>query len=60
VPVDNVQVVTIRQGLIQRWLGLVTVDVDTAGASLTSTPAVVDVALEDGATLARDLAAAVS
>lgn len=60
VPVDNVQVVTIRQGLIQRWLGLVTIDVDTAGASLTSTPAVVDVALEDGATLARDLAAAVS
>ncbi|MDK2766543.1 MAG: PH domain-containing protein [Sphingomonas sp.] len=60
VPVDNVQVVTIRQGLIQRWLGLVTVDVDTAGASLTSTPAVVDVALDDGATLARDLAAAVS
>lgn len=60
VPVDNVQVVTIRQGLIQRWLGLVTVDVDTAGASLTSSPAVVDVVLEDGATLARDLAAAVS
>jgi putative membrane protein len=60
VPVENVQVVTLRQGLIQRWLGLVTVEVDTAGAGMGATPAVVDVALEDGATLARDLAAGIS
>jgi len=60
VPVDNVQVVTLRQGLIQRWLGLVTIEVDTAGAGMGATPAVVDVALEDGATLARDLAAGIS
>lgn len=60
VPVDNVQVVTLRQGLIQRWLGLVTVEVDTAGAGMGATPAVVDVAAEDGATLARDLAAGIS
>lgn len=60
VPVENVQVVTLRQGLIQRWLGLVTVEVDTAGAGMGATPAVVDVALKDGATLARDLAAGIS
>ncbi|WP_439538969.1 PH domain-containing protein [Sphingomonas sp.] len=60
VPVENVQVVTLRQGLIQRWLGLVTLEVDTAGAGMGATPAVVDVALEDGATLARDLAAGIS
>ncbi len=60
VPVDNVQVVTLRQGLIQRWLGLVTVEVDTAGAGMGPTPAVVDVTAEDGAILARDLAAGIS
>ncbi len=60
VPVENVQVVTLRQGLIQRWLGLVTVEVDTAGAGMGATPAVVDVATEDGATLARDLTAGIS
>lgn len=60
VPIENVQAVTLRQGLIQRWLGLVTVEVDTAGAGMGATPAVVDVAAEDGATLARDLAAGIS
>lgn len=60
VPVENVQVVTLRQGLIQRWLRLVTVEVDTAGAGMGPTPAVVDVTAEDGATLARDLTAGIS
>ena len=60
VPVDNVQVVTLTQGPVQRLLDLVTVDVDTAGAGMGSSPAVVDVAASDGATLARDLAAAIS
>lgn len=60
VPVDCLQVVTLRQGLVQRWLGLVSVAVDTAGAGIGATPAVVDIAAGDAATLARDLIAGIS
>lgn len=56
VPVDNIQVVTLSETLLQRLLGLVTVRVDTAGAGVGATPAVVDLVAADARTLARDLA----
>ncbi|MFL9842428.1 PH domain-containing protein [Sphingomonas sp. ST-64] len=60
VPVDNIQVVTLSETLLQRLLGLVTVRVDTAGAGVGATPVVVDLAAADARTLARDLAARVT
>ncbi|QDX24676.1 PH domain-containing protein [Sphingomonas suaedae] len=56
VPVENIQVVTLSETLLQRLLGLVTVRVDTAGAGVGATPAVVDLVAEDARALARDLA----
>ncbi len=52
VPVANAQVVTIRQGWLQRVLGVATVEVDTAGGARFGGPAVQDVALGQAWTLA--------
>ncbi|PKP92139.1 MAG: hypothetical protein CVT77_09980 [Alphaproteobacteria bacterium HGW-Alphaproteobacteria-16] len=54
-PYDNVQVVTLRSGLLQRWLGIATVLVDTAGAGMANTPDIVDVALDDAREVATGL-----
>ena len=55
VPFENVQVVTLRAGLIQRWLGVASVLVDTAGAGGGGAPDVVDLNLNDARTLATGL-----
>lgn len=55
VPFENVQVVTLRAGLIQRWLGVASVLVDTAGAGGGGAPDVVDLNLNDARTLAAGL-----
>lgn len=55
VPYENVQVVTLRAGLIQRWLGLASVLVDTAGAGGGGAPDVVDLNLTDARALATGL-----
>lgn len=57
VPYGNVQVVTLRAGLLQRWLGLASVLVDTAGAGGGGAPDVVDLNLADARALATGLVA---
>ncbi|HEY0623827.1 PH domain-containing protein [Sphingomonas sp.] len=57
VPLENVQVVTLRAGLIQRWLGVASVLVDTAGAGGFGTPDVVDLGVADARELAAGLIA---
>lgn len=57
VPYENVQVVSLEAGWLQRLLGLATVRVDTAGAGVVATPDVVDLTLEDARSLATGLAA---
>lgn len=60
VPFENVQVVTVRMGLIQRWLGIASVRVDTAGAGGGGAPDVVDLNLADARALATGLVARIS
>ncbi len=55
VPFENVQTVTLRAGLIQRWLGVASVLVDTAGAGGGGAPDVVDLNRADARTLATGL-----
>lgn len=57
VPFENVQVVTLRAGLIQRWLGVASVLVDTAGAGGGGAPDVVDLGIADAQELATGLVA---
>lgn len=55
VPFENIQVVTLRAGWLQRRLGIASVLVDTAGASGGGAPDVVDVTLPDARALATGL-----
>lgn len=55
VPYDSVQVVTIRQGIVQRLLGIASVEVDTAGAKGRARPDIEDVLTADAIELARAL-----
>ena len=55
VPYGNIQSVTIRQGLLQRRMGVATVRVDTAGGSGISGPHMHDLALSDASDLVRQL-----
>ncbi len=55
VPVAAVQSVTLRRGPIQRMLGLVSVEPDTAGANGHHRPVVADLALAGGVALAAGL-----
>jgi putative membrane protein len=57
VPYASVQVVTVRQTLLQRALGLASVLVDTAGASGLGGPDVIDVSSADAVALAEGLLA---
>ncbi|MBB4838894.1 putative membrane protein [Sphingomonas kyeonggiensis] len=59
VPFDSIQTLTVRQGLLQRWLGVATVSVDTAGASGWHRPNVSDAPLDAALALAEALAAKV-
>jgi putative membrane protein len=55
VPVDNIQVVTLRESWFQRLLGIASVEVDTAGAKGQGRPDVEDVNLPDARELIGDL-----
>ncbi len=55
VPYGRIQTVTVRQGPLQRLLGVATVGVDTAGAAGLLRPDVTDVAEADAVALAREL-----
>lgn len=55
VPFENIQVVTLRAGWLQRRLGIASVLVDTAGAGGGGAPDVVDLNLPDARALATGL-----
>ena len=57
VPYENVQVVTLRAGWLQRRLGIASVLVDTAGAGGGGAPDVVDLGTADARALAMGLVA---
>lgn len=57
VPYGSIQVVSIQQTLLQRWLGIATVGVDTAGASGHARPNVEDAHVDDAIALTRELIA---
>jgi putative membrane protein len=56
VPLRNVQSLSLSRGLVQRRLGLATLSIDTAGASLINSPRIVDLRSD----LAEALAAEIS
>jgi putative membrane protein len=56
VPVERIQVIGLARSWLQRKLGLATVAVDTAGASITKSPGIVDVTLDTGQSLVAELA----
>jgi putative membrane protein len=56
VPLRNVQSLSLSQGLFQRRLGLATLAVDTAGASLMNSPRIIDLRSEVAEALAADIA----
>ena len=57
VPMANAQAVSIARGPLQRRLGLATLSIDTAGASLMNAPRIVDVREETARALAAEIAA---
>ncbi|WP_165356565.1 PH domain-containing protein [Sphingosinicella sp. BN140058] len=57
VPVASMQTVSIVRGWLQRRLGVASVMIDTAGASLTKSPSIIDLPLETARMLAAEIAA---
>lgn len=57
VPIGNVQAVTVRQSLVQRWLGIASVYPDTAGGSALGGPVIVDLEVTDAAALSEAILA---
>jgi putative membrane protein len=55
VPLKNVQSLGLSRGLLQRRLGLATLAVDTAGASLLDAPRIVDLRAGDAEALAAEI-----
>ncbi len=55
VPIARIQAVSVRRSPLQRFLGLATLHVDTAGAKGMGRPNVVDVAVEDAERLSAAL-----
>ena len=58
-PVRNTQAVRLSRSLLQRWLGLATLAVDTAGAPVLGGPRIVDLNLDQARALMKDIAAGV-
>jgi putative membrane protein len=56
-PYERAQSISVTQGPVQRWLGLASVRVDTAGAPAAGGLAVMDLATKDAAALAERLLA---
>ncbi|MEA3053195.1 MAG: putative rane protein [Sphingomonadales bacterium] len=55
VPLRNVQALSVSRGLLQRRLGLATLSLDTAGASMLNSPRIVDLRGEAAEELAREI-----
>lgn len=55
IPLANVQSLSLSRGVVQRRLGLATLSVDTAGASLIETPRIVDLRGEAAEALAAEI-----
>ncbi|MGZ8284516.1 MAG: PH domain-containing protein [Allosphingosinicella sp.] len=55
IPLRNVQSLSLSRGLIQRRLGLATLAIDTAGASLINAPRIVDLRGEAAEALAAEI-----
>jgi len=55
VPYGNIQSVTVRRGLLQRWLGLATIRIDTAGGRGINGPHIHDLSDDKAAELALSL-----
>jgi putative membrane protein len=57
VPLRNVQSLSLSRGPIQRRLGLATLAIDTAGASMLNSPRIVDLRADAAAALAAEISA---
>ena len=55
VPIANVQSASISRSLLQRWLGLATLALDTAGAPTFGGPRIVDIRVETARALRDDI-----
>ena len=55
VPLGNVQSLSLSRGLLQRRLGLATLAIDTAGASMLNAPRIVDLRAGDAEALAAEI-----
>lgn len=55
VPLANVQSLSLSRGLVQRRLGLATLSIDTAGASLLNSPRIVDLRADAAEALAVEI-----
>ncbi|HYG47327.1 MAG TPA: PH domain-containing protein [Allosphingosinicella sp.] len=55
VPLANIQALSLSRGLLQRRLGLATLSIDTAGASLINAPRIVDLRTEAAEGLAAEI-----
>jgi putative membrane protein len=55
VPLRTVQSLRLSRGLLQRRLGLATLSVDTAGASLLNAPRIVDLRADVAEALAAEI-----
>lgn len=55
VPYGNIQSVTLRRGSLQRWMGISSVRIDTAGGSGLNGPHIHDIAHSDASALVREL-----
>lgn len=55
IPLRNVQSLSLSRGLLQRRLGLATLAIDTAGASMINAPRIVDLRDEAAETLAGEI-----
>jgi putative membrane protein len=55
VPLANIQALSLSRGPLQRRLGLATLAIDTAGASMISAPRIIDLRSEAAEELAREI-----
>ena len=57
IPLARTQAISVARGLVQRRLGLATLSIDTAGASIMNAPRIVDLSVETAWALAAEIAA---
>ncbi|HEX9947415.1 MAG TPA: PH domain-containing protein [Allosphingosinicella sp.] len=55
VPLANIQALSLSRGVLQRRLGLASLAIDTAGASMINAPRIIDLRVEAGEALAAEI-----